>query len=50
MTIVYLAANEITGTSSDTKPTTVPTFSEFIETDTRTSYLFNGTTWQAMTS
>lgn len=47
MTIAYLAANKITGTSSDTKPTTVPTNSIFIETDTRIRYLFNGTTWQA---
>ena len=50
MTIAYISANELTGVSGDTKPTTVPTNSEFIETDTRTSHLFNGTSWNQMVS
>ena len=50
MTIAYLAANELTGVSGDSKPTDVPTNSEFTETDTRTSYLFDGATWNQMVS
>ena len=45
MTLAYLAGNKITGTSGDSKPTTVPTNSIFIETDTRIRYLFDGATW-----
>ena len=33
MAIKYLAGNRITGLSGDTKPTNVPTDSEFTETD-----------------
>lgn len=50
MTIAYLAANELTGLSGDSKPTDVPTNSEFTETDTLLCYLFNGTTWDLMLS
>lgn len=45
MTIVYLASNFLTGISSDTKPTTVPTNSVFAQTNTLTLYLFDGAAW-----
>ena len=45
MTIAYLSANFLTGLSSDTKPTTVPTFSVFVETDNLKAYLFDGASW-----
>ncbi len=49
MTLAYKAGNLITGVSGDTKPTTVPTGSRFLETDTRTEYYFDGATWTGVT-
>lgn len=49
MTLVYHSGNVITGLSSDTKPTNVPTNSIFIETDTQSQFLFDGSsTWDAL--
>jgi hypothetical protein len=45
MTLVYLAGNQITGLSSDTKPTNVVTNSKFLETDTKSEYVFDGSSW-----
>ncbi len=49
MTIAYKAGNLLTGVAADTKPTTVPTGSRFLETDTRREYYFDGATWTGVT-
>ncbi len=49
MTIEYKSGNLITGVAADTKPTTVPTGSRFLETDTRREYYFDGATWTGIT-
>lgn len=48
MTVVYLASNFITGVSSDTKPTSVPTNSVFAETNTLKLWLFDGANWNVI--
>tara|TARA_R110002051_G_scaffold322941_1_gene415063 strand:- start:96 stop:281 length:186 start_codon:yes stop_codon:yes gene_type:complete len=49
MTLAYLAGNVITGVAADTKPTNVPANSRFIETDTQSEFLFDGSsTWNAL--
>jgi|LWDU01.1.fsa_nt_gi hypothetical protein len=49
MTLVYMAGNVIIGLSSDTKPTNVPANSRFIQTDTQSEFLFDGSsTWNAL--
>jgi len=45
MAIKFLAGNRITGLSSDTKPTTAVTDSEFTETDTKKQYIWSGSAW-----
>jgi hypothetical protein len=45
MTLKYLAGNMITGLSSDTKPTNVETNAVFVQTNTQTEFLFNGSSW-----
>jgi hypothetical protein len=50
LTVKYLAANNISGLSSDSKPTLVPAGSVFLETDTKLLYLFDGATWSSLTS
>lgn len=46
MTLAYHSGNVITGLSTDTKPTNVPVNSIFIETDTQSQFLFDGSsTW-----
>ena len=47
MAIKYLAGNRITGLSGDTKPTNVPTDSEFTETDTKKQFIWSGSAWVA---
>jgi hypothetical protein len=47
MTLKYLAGNQITGLSSDTKPTLIPTTSTFLETDTNQLFIWNGSSWSA---
>lgn len=48
MTLLYLASNVISGVSGDTKPTSIPTNSFFLETDTGTTYIWNGSAWVAL--
>jgi hypothetical protein len=45
MAIQRWAGGKITCLAADTKPTTVPTNTELIETDTRKKFYFDGTTW-----
>ena len=45
MVIKYLDGGRITGLSTDAKPTNIPTGSSFIETDTGSKYVHNGTAW-----
>ena len=45
MTLKYLAGNIISGLSSDTKPTLVQTNALFVETNTQSEFLFNGSSW-----
>lgn len=45
MTIKHYAGFNMSGLSSDTKPTTVPTNAVFFETDTGKSYQFTGGIW-----
>jgi hypothetical protein len=45
MTIQYLAGNKITGLSGDTKPTNVVATSKFLETDTNTEFIWDGSSW-----
>ena len=41
------AVKDFIGQSTDTKPTDVGAGSTFIEGDTQTVYVFDGTTWRA---
>lgn len=51
MAIKYLAANILTGLSSDTKPTNVPADTIFVETNTRKLYSHAGSgTWNILGS
>jgi len=45
MAIKYYAGNRLTGVSGDTKPTTLPTGSTFLETNTDDLYLWDGDSW-----
>lgn len=45
MTIEYLSSKRLQGVTADTKPTNVPTGTEFMNTQTRVLSIFNGTTW-----
>ena len=45
MAIAYLDGGRITGLSTDTKPANADSGSVFIETDTGSKYIHNGTTW-----
>lgn len=47
MTVVYYAL-WATGTSSDTKPTAVPSLYMFIETDTLHIWMFDGASWNVL--
>lgn len=44
LTIVYYVGGKIVGLSSDVKPTSVPENTTFIESDTFTEFIFDGTT------
>lgn len=48
MTIVYYVGGRIVGLSSDIKPTGVPEFSTFIESDTFTQFILVGGVWEQM--
>ena len=50
MTIKYYAGNRLTGVSGDTKPTTLPTGSTFLETNTDDLYLWDGDSWNVVAS
>lgn len=50
MAISYGIPALLFGLSTDTKPTNVPAKSVFIETDLRGIYIYNGTTWQLISS
>lgn len=50
MTLKYLSGNRVTGLSTDTKPMSVVTNSVFFETDTSTTYDFDGSSWTARSS
>ena len=45
MTIEWLSSKRMQGVTADTKPTNVPTGTEFMNTQTRVLSVFNGTTW-----
>ena len=45
MAIKYYAGNSLTGISGDTKPTTLPTGSTFLETNTDDLYMWDGSSW-----
>ena len=45
MAIKYYAGNRLTGVSGDTKPTTLPTGSTFLETNTDDLYFWDGDSW-----
>lgn len=45
MTIEWLSSKRMQGVTADTKPTTVPTGTEFMNTQTRVLSVFNGTSW-----
>jgi len=45
MAIIWIKATKLTGLSSDTKPTNVPTNVTFYETDTKVTFLFDGSDW-----
>lgn len=45
MTIEWLSSKRMQGETADTKPTNVPTGTEFMNTQTRVLSIFNGTTW-----
>jgi len=49
MTIEYLSSKRIQGVTADTKPTNVPTGTEFMNTQTRVLSIFNGTSWDDVT-
>lgn len=46
MTVTYHGDGIYHGLSGDTKPTSVPANSVFLETDTIKTFLFNGTIWK----
>jgi hypothetical protein len=48
LTIVHLGNGVLRGLSTDTKPTTYPVGSTFLETDTGNEFYYNGTSWVAM--
>lgn len=48
MTIVWTSGTSMSGVSGDTKPTTVPTNTQFFETDTGLTFNFNGSTWDQL--
>ena len=50
MTIKYYSGNRLTGVSGDTKPTTLPTGSTFLETNTDDLYLWDGDSWNVVAS
>ena len=50
MTIKYYAGNRLTGVSGDTKPTTLPTGSTFLETNTDDLYIWDGDSWNIVAS
>ena len=50
MAIKYYAGNRLTGVSGDTKPTTLPTGSTFLETNTDDLYLWDGDSWNIVAS
>ena len=50
MTIKYYAGNRLTGVSGDTKPTTLPTGSTFLETNTDDLYICDGDSWNIVAS
>jgi len=45
MAIKYFAGNRLTGVSGDTKPTTLPTGTTFLETNTDDLYFWDGDSW-----
>ena len=45
MALKYLDGGRITGLSTDVKPTDIPTGSLFVETDSGTTLVYNGTLW-----
>jgi len=45
MAIKYYAGNSLTGGSGDSKPTTLPTGSTFLETNTDDLYMWDGDSW-----
>ena len=45
MALKWFAGNRITGLAADTKPTTVATDSEFLETDTKKRFIWSGSAW-----
>src|SRR5580765_3384123 len=48
MAIIHLGNGVLRGLAADTKPTTYPAGSTFLETDTGNQFYYNGTTWTAM--
>ena len=50
MAIKYYAGNKLTGVSGDSKPTTLPTGSTFLETNTDDLYFWDGDSWNAVAS
>ena len=46
MALKWFAGNRITGLAADTKPTTVATDSEFLETDTKKRFIWSGSAWE----
>jgi len=50
MAIKYYAGNRLTGVSGDSKPTTLPTGSTFLETNTDDLYLWDGDSWNVVAS
>ena len=50
MTVAYLGNGKYIGISSDVKPTNPALGAEFLETDTKFEYVWNGVTWAMATS
>ena len=50
MAIKYYAGNKLTGVSGDTNPTTLPTGSTFLETNTDDLYIWDGDSWNIVAS
>lgn len=47
MTVVFIGdIRNFVGVSGDSKPTDAPAGSTFFETNTRASYVYDGTAWQ----